>query len=67
MEEFVFYYFRLDPRGICLAFIDECDDDLMGGPYSILPLVRPTASNSEAAERLKRDGDAVLESMTNLA
>lgn len=67
MEEFVFYYSRMDPRGVCLAFIDECDDDLRGAPYSILPLVRPTASNLEAAERLKRDGNAVLESMTNLA
>ena len=67
MEELVFYYNRMDIRGVCLAFIDECHHDLTGAPYSILPLVRPTASNIEAAERLKRDGDKVLQSMTNLA
>jgi hypothetical protein len=66
MQEIVFYFHRLTVRGICLTIMEEFSKVLNGEQYSILPLIRPTASNQEAARRLEQSGDAVLCSHNNL-
>ena len=65
-QEIVFYFHRLTVRGICLTLMEEFAKVLNGQDYSILPLVRPTASNAEAARKMAMDGATSLRSHSQL-
>lgn len=65
-QEIVFYFHRLTIRGICLTLMEEFSKILTSDKYSVLPLIRPTASNQEAAQRLAQNGEEVLSSHNEL-
>ena len=62
-QEVVYYYHRTSFRGICLTIIQEFDRVLKVGYYSLLPLIRPTASNALLKEQQTRDGRRLLDEL----
>ena len=50
-------------RGICLTIIEEFDRVLTVGYFSLLPLVRPTASNALLKEQQTRHGLKLLDEL----